>query len=898
MASLLYRIARAAFRRRRLVLALWLAAAAATIACMAAFGGAGKINQTFTVPGSQSQQALDRMTQEFPAASGTSAQIVFTVPAGSQVTDPAAEQAIASVLAAAAKAPEVAGVISPLESGAVSPQRTAAIGQVEYKVSGSDLKTSALDALTSAVEDAPHAGVTVEVGGAAFNNSPVNPGAEDLIGVLVAVLVLAITFGSLLAAGMPLLTALFGVVIAVAGVLAFTGVVDISSTALTLALMIGLAVGIDYALFIVTRYRSQLAHGVDPEESAGLALGTAGSAVLFAGLTVVIAMVGLSVVGIPFLTVMGVCAAAAVFVAVAVALTLLPAILGFAGRRLIPKPDSRTARRGAAVASAATAVMSGMAGTTGPAAAAVTTGRAVTTTATTAGTDATAGTATATITAGTATAAAATAVTSATTVTGNSAASPTRATTGDPTTPLTPAATGNSAASPIRATAGDPATSLAPAADGSAIASTGDSAVPSATATRSADAAAPTRSSADASATMAVTSAAPANGAERWARLATRRPLITILIVVAGLAVLAWPARTMNLALPDNGTAPSNSSQRIAYDAISADFGPGFNGPLLILADTSHSSDPTVAAGQIAKSLGTLPDVVAVTRPKLSVGGKAALIELIPKSAPSDQATKDLVTTIHSDSASLEKATGASIAVTGTTAVSIDVSSKLGSAMLPFALVVVGLSLILLLLVFRSFVVPVKAAVGFLLSVGASFGLVVGLFQQGHLDGLIGVDTTGPVTSFLPIILMAVLFGLAMDYEVFLVSRMREDYVHHRDPIAAVHAGARNAGRVVTAAALIMFSVFASFVTGDSMILKQIAFALAVGVLLDAFVVRMTLVPAVLALTGRAAWWLPGWLDRRLPNLDIEGERLQKALPETQNIPTNLPITETMSPLH
>ena len=275
MASLLYRIARAAFRRRRLVLAIWLAAAAATIACMAAFGGAGKINQTFTVPGSQSQQALDRMAQEFPAASGTSAQIVFTVPAGQQVTSPAAEQAISAVLSAAAKAPEVVGVISPLESGAISQQRDAAIGQVEYKVTGSDLKTSALDALSTAVDNAPHAGVTVEVGGAAFNNSPVNPGAEDLIGVLVAVVVLAITFGSLLAAGMPLLTALFGVVTAVAGVLAFTSAVDISSTALTLALMIGLAVGIDYTLFILTRYRSQLTHGMDLEESAGLEIGRA-----------------------------------------------------------------------------------------------------------------------------------------------------------------------------------------------------------------------------------------------------------------------------------------------------------------------------------------------------------------------------------------------------------------------------------------------------------------------------------------------------------------------------------------------------------------------------------------------------------------------------------------------
>jgi RND superfamily putative drug exporter len=681
------------------------------------------------VPGSQSQQALDRMKQEFPAASGTSAQIVFTVPAGQRVTDPAAEKAMASVLAAGAKAPEVAAVISPLKSGAISEQRTAAIAQVEYTVTGSDLKTSTLDALKSAVAAAPHAGVAVEVGGAAFNNSPVNPGAEDLIGVLVAVVVLAITFGSLLAAGMPLLTALFGVVIAVAGVLAFTDVVNISSTALTLALMIGLAVGIDYALFIVTRYRSQLAQGMEPEESAGLALGTAGSAVLFAGLTVVIAMAGLSVVGIPFLTVMGLCAAAAVFVAVAVALTLLPALLGFADRRLIPKPDSRTARREAAVA--------------------------------------------------------------------------------------------------------------------------------------------------------APRSSKPANGAERWARLATRRPLITIVIVVAGMAVLAWPARSMNLALPDNGTAPSSSSQRVAYDTISADFGPGFNGPLLILADTSKAANATTSADHVAASLRTLPDVVAVTQPVISHNGSAALIELIPKSSPSAQATKDLVTTIRNDSVSLQSATGASIAVTGTTAVGIDVSSKLGSAMLPFALVVVGLSLILLLLVFRSFIVPIKAAAGFLLSVGAGFGLVVGLFQEGHLDRLIGVDTTGPVVSFLPIILMAVLFGLAMDYEVFLVSRMREDYVHHHDPIAAVHTGARNAGRVVTAAALIMFSVFASFVTSDGMILKQIAFALAVGVLLDAFVVRMTLVPAVLALTGRAAWWLPRWLDRRLPDLDIEGESLQRHQPVT-----------------
>lgn len=734
MAPLLARMGRAAFRRRRLVLALWLLATAAAIACMAAFGGAGKINQSFTVPGSQSQQALDRMKQEFPAASGTSAQIVFTVPGGGRVTDPAAERAIAAVLGAAQHAPQVAQVIPPQASGAVSPRGTAAIAQVEYRVNGSDLPKSALDGLSAAVQAVPHAGVQVAVGGPAYGNTAANPGAEDLIGVLVAVVVLALTFGSLLAAGMPLLTAPFGVVTAVAGILALTGVVDISSTALTLALMIGLAVGIDYALFILTRHRSQLARGMAPEDSAALALGTAGSAVVFAGLTVMIAMAGLSVVGIPFLTVMGLCAAGAVLTAVLVATTLLPAVLGFAGRRLIPKPGSRTARRESAAVS-------------------------------------------------------------------------------------------------------------------------------------------PGRS---------------ANAAERWVRGVTRRPLLTVLGVVAILAVLAWPARGMNLALPDNGTAPSGSSQRVAYDEVTQNFGPGFNGPLLILADTSQSTDPSSAATRVAGQLRSLPDVAAVTRPQLGAGGKAALIELVQSSAPSAQATKDLVTTIRGEAASIRTATGASIAVTGTTAVGIDVSSKLGSAMLPFAIVVVGLSLILILLVFRSLIVPLKAAAGFLLSVGASFGLVVGLFQQGHLDRLIGVDTTGPITSFLPIILMAVLFGLAMDYEVFLVSRMREDYVRHRDPLAAIYAGARNAGRVVTAAALIMFSVFASFVTSESMILKQIAFALAVGVLIDAFVVRLTLVPAVLALTGRAAWWLPRRLDRVLPDLDIEGERLAPA-GEAERIPAAAP---------
>ncbi|MEY9844672.1 MMPL family transporter [Streptacidiphilus sp. MAP5-3] len=748
MPTYLHRLGRFAFRHRRSVLALWLAAVAAVVACTVAFGGSGKFDNTFTIPGSESQQALDRMKTDFPTSSGTSSQLVFTAPNGQKVTDPTDAAAIDAAVTAAQSAPQVARVISPFAAHTVSPDGSTAVAQVQYEVPQSALQSDALSALQSSVDSAvahgSQSGVGVVVGGSAFGNAP-SKSSSDVIGVGVALVILTLTFGSLLTAGVPMVTAIFGVATAIFGLLSLTGVVSISSTAQSLALMIGLAVGIDYALFIVSRHRAQLAHGMDPEESAALAVGTAGSAVVFAGLTVVIAMAGLTVIGIPFLTAMGLAAAGAVLTAVLVATTLLPAVLGFAGRRLTPKPGSRAVRRDHAIAAAE----SGAAGT-------------------------------------------------------------------------------------------------------------------DAGGTKHA------KGSKDAKGPK------PANAAERWFRLATRRPLLTLIAVVAALGALAWPAHSMQLALPDNSTAPAGSSQRVAYDEISSAFGPGFNGPLLVLADTGASSDPTAATQQIASTLRTLPDVSAVGKPVANPTTHTALIQVIPKSAPSDEATKTLVNTIRADKGTIQQQTGATIQVTGSTAVSIDVAAKLNAALVPFTAVVVGLSLLLLLLVFRSFVVPLKAAVGFLLSIGATLGAVVGVFQLGHLGSLFGLDTTGPVSSFLPILLLAVLFGLAMDYEVFLVSRMREAYAHSREPLAAVHSGARHSGRVVTAAALIMISVFASFLGTDSMILKQIAFALAVGVLIDAFVIRMTFVPAVLALTGRAAWWLPKWLARALPDLDIEGERLQQ----------------------
>jgi RND superfamily putative drug exporter len=376
----------------------------------------------------------------------------------------------------------------------------------------------------------------------------------------------------------------------------------------------------------------------------------------------------------------------------------------------------------------------------------------------------------------------------------------------------------------------------------------------------------------------------------RWTRLITRRPLVTVLAVLAGLLVLALPAPQLQLALPDNSTAAPDAPQRQAYDLISENFGPGLNGPLVVLVENLDPPTAEQSVGTIAAALGGTPtqtpgeftgglDDVAFAAPAVLPDGTTAIVTVIPESGPQEEATNALVADLRELAPALERETGSEIAVTGQTAVAIDVSDRLGDALLPFALVVVGLALVLLLLVFRSILVPIKAALGFLLSVGASFGAVVAVFQWGWFSGLLGVPATGPVISFLPVILMAVLFGLAMDYEVFLVSRMREEYVHGAAPRDAVVTGARHAARVVVAAALIMFSVFASFVTIEDVIVKAIAFGLAVGILVDAFLVRMTLVPAVLALLGRSAWWLPRWLDRLLPDLDVEGARLGAAAP-------------------
>lgn len=717
MATLLYRLGRFAFRRRRLVALVWavLLAAAAAAAFLAPPAASGQ----FSIPGTQAQQAFDLLDRRFPGsnADGATARVVFQARGDRKITDPAARAEVHKALAELQALPKVQAVTDPYRAKAISPDASIAYIQVSYRVPSIELSEADRDALQEAVHKARGGGLTVEVGGDALSAAP-EGGATEAIGVAVAAVVLLVTFGSLIAAGLPLLTALVGIGVAVAAVTALSAPLELDDTTPILATMIGLAVGIDYALFIVSRHRAELAEGRDAAEAAGRATGTAGSAVVFAGLTVVIALAGLAVVGIPLLTKMGLAAAAAVVVAVLVALTLIPALLGFAGDKVLPR--SRRAK-----------------------------------------------------------------------------------------------------------------------------------------------------------------GARPEGGGlgARWARLVLRFPVPVLLVTVAALGVIAIPAADMRLGLPDDGSQPVSTTQRRAYDLLSKGFGPGFNGPLVTVVDAAGAKDPQGAAARVAQQISGMPNVAAVLPPAFNRAGDTAMITVIPASGPADDRTEKLVRAIRGTAAEVKAATGARVLVTGQTAVAIDMSQKLDDALIPYLALVVGLAFLLLILVFRSLLVPLKAALGFLLSVLASLGAVVAVFQWGWLKDPLGVEVTGPVMSMMPIFLVGVVFGLAMDYEVFLVTRIREACVHGEDARQAVVTGFAHSARVVTAAAIIMISVFAGFIGFSDPMVKMIGFGLAIAVLFDAFAVRMTIVPAVLALLGKAAWWLPRRLDKVLPEVDVEGEKLNRPAP-------------------
>ena len=732
MSTLLSSLGRWSFRHPWRVLVAWL------IILAAAGGGAAVLQQgtdnSFSIPGTESQEGLEQLSRSFPQVSGTNAQFIVVAADGDKITDDDYREPIEDAVGDLTRLDDVLAVTSPYDEmieGMVNEDSTAAIVQLQFDGQATDVSEETKTDLTTMVDDLRDElpeGTQLKLGGDLFAISIPGVTLTEAVGLVIALLVLIVTFRSFVVAGLPLLTAVLGVGVSMAGIFAATAFASVSSTTPLLALMLGLAVGIDYALFIMARHQDQVRDGVDPEESASRAVGTAGSAVVFAGITVLIALIGLGFAGIPFLTTMGIAASAAVAVAVAIAVTLTPALLGFlkgrvAGRPKRPVKEGKKPRRGFS---------------------------------------------------------------------------------------------------------------------------------------------------------------------DRWVGAVTKRPIVTSLAVIVGLGIVAVPALSLNLALPNAGVLAADDEARQSYDLTAEQFGPGFNGPLVLTGTIVTSTDPLTLMEDLGDAVAEVPGVKEVALATPNETADTGIVQVIPETAPDDPATSDLVRELRSHHDEWLDDFGIDVKVTGFTAVAIDISDQLGNALLPFGVFVIGLSLILLTIVFRSLWVPITAALGYLLSIVAAFGVVAAVFEWGWLADALHVAKVGPIISFMPIILMGVLFGLAMDYQVFLVSRMREDFVHDpagRSPdraerraaaLRAVKSGFTGSAKVVTAAGLIMFAVFVAFVPEGDSSLKPIALGLAAGIAIDAFLVRMTLIPALMAILGERAWEIPRWLEKILPTVDIEGEAVER----------------------
>ncbi|KAA1426812.1 MMPL family transporter [Nocardioides antri] len=746
MARLLYRLGTTAFRRWPLFVAGWLLLAIALVGVAGAFSK--PMSDEFTIPGIPSEEAADLQQELFPEAGDAfddaTVNVVVAAPEGHTLAEKPYADAIADLIAAVPDLPQMSddpadnpGLVDPNVAAANAPPAFSPLSEdgrvglltFEWDVDTvSDLEPETIEAAEELFEEHSTDGFVVEANGPGMRAMSPPGGAAELIGIGIALVVLLLTFGSAIAAGMPIVTAIFGVGLGMTGITAMTAVTDIGTSTPMLATMIGLAVGIDYTLFILARYRTELHHTDDRQHATGIAVGTAGSAVVFAGLTVLIALSALAVVRIPFLTAMGLAAAATVLIAVLVALTLLPAILGllkswtFRGR--IRKERINRDEQGLVL-----------------------------------------------------------------------------------------------------------------------------------------------------------------NNGVRWGRLVGRAPVAVVAIVVIGLGALAIPIGQMYLAFPTDSTAPTDSTRRQASDLVSEAFGPGREGPLLVVVDGRDIADDAerqsafeeVAAWAAGQDDVADASLVATNAPLGADGapqgvGTGAMIQVTPESGPDDPATLDLLESLRDGQSDIEDETGTTTGVTGLTAITTDVSDRLTSALPIYLTVVVGLAFLLLVLVFRSILVPLTATLGFLLSVLATLGVTVAVFQEGAL----GIFEGQPIVSFMPIFLIGMVFGLAMDYQVFLVTRMREAHVHGLSTREAVVDGFRNSARVVVAAATIMTAVFAGFMLEDDAVVKSMGFALAASIIFDAFIVRMALIPALLYLLGEKAWWLPRWLDRILPNVDVEGTSLER----------------------
>lgn len=759
MASFLQKTGIRMFERRWWVVGSWVTVLA--IVGVLAFTFMAPLSSSISIPGTEAQKALDRFEELFPDAGARSGRLVLTTPENKTLTDYRSE--ITDLTKAMSDVPDVATAISPFTNTAAL-SKDGRIGYITIQLSGGDASVSkeTLAKVDEQVATFTRDGLRVYAGGDLVNRAPGEIlGVGEVAGVVIALVVLVITLGSLVAAGMPIITALLTVGISMAGLFALTQTVEMTNTAPVLAVMLGLAVGIDYSLFIVNRYKSFVKEGYALRDAAGRAIATAGNAVLFAAATVFIALAALSVVQIPFMTVMGLAAACTVALAAMIAVTLVPALLGIAGMRVFSKKERRSIQQ----------------------------------------------------------------------VQNNHEIREERV-----------------------------------------------------------------------------------SHSTFWYRagekiLKYRKSFL--LLAVAVVIVLAWPISQLKLGLPSDEHAAPGASERQAYDLISKGFGPGFNAPLLVLVENLDvptqqatasaeqqliqqyaQSQPTPIAtpeqqsaalqqlrsqarviatlGPVAERIKAVDGVDAVQPAFLTADGKAGFIQVIPKTGPSDNTTKALVKDLRQEDTQQKLAAGSSetFAVTGSTAVQIDIEDKLSAALPVYLAVVVGLSLILLLVAFRSVLIPIKATLGFLLSVLAMFGALVAVFQWGWF-GI--TDAPGPIVSFIPIIAVGILFGLAMDYEFFVVSGMQEAYHHTKNAKKAVIRGFALGSKVVVAAGFIMVAVFAGFITNHDATIQSIGFALALGILVDAFIVRLIIVPIVMSYLSDRAWWMPKWLDKVLPNISVEG---------------------------
>jgi RND superfamily putative drug exporter len=703
--GVLGRLGGLAFRRRGRVLLVWLAGLAIAFGLSSAFGG--DFEADYSAPGSDSKQAQDLLAQRFPARAGDSLDVV--VRADAPVTDPAVRGEVTTLLGELAKLPHVAAVDDPYASpGGVSPDGRTLLARLNLDVANpADMPVADTERLLETAGTAARPGLEVTLGGRAVQLAEANEVGSEGIGLLVAAAILLVMFGTVVAAGLPIGVAVAG--LAVSGVL--TGLVaallDVPDWAPVLGSMLGIALGIDYALLMVTRFREWRAAGLDPEAATVATMDTAGRAVLVAGGTVMVSMLGLFAMGLSFMSGAAAVTMVAVFVVLAAAVTLFPALLGYLGRWIdrlrVPLVPRKAAQAG------------------------------------------------------------------------------------------------------------------------------------------------------------------PARGWAWWGRLVRRHRAVAVLAGVVALLALAAPFLGVNFGFPDAGNDPEDTSSRQTYEAVAEGFGPGANGPLVLVADAS-------VATRLAAELTGTAGVAAVSPPQLNPAGDTAVLTVVPATGPQDDATEELVRTIRDRVIpSATAGTGAGAHVGGVTATAIDTNTDIAKRLPLLIGGVVLLSMLLLMLAFRSVVIPLTAAALNLLSVAAAYGLVAFALEGGWLGQLIGVDTATPLAAFVPVLMFAILFGLSMDYEVFLLSRMRETWVRTGDNQRAVAEGLARTGRVITAAAAIMIAVFAAFVPSSDVAVKVLGFGMAVAILIDVTVVRMLLVPAAMHLLGRANWWLPAPLERHLPQLHVEG---------------------------